>query len=413
MLLQTPYRVSTKYEKLANDAFQIVRKAIIEELKEANEYSELGIEVTKIRVERYYYLINYLIYVRQIIDNWFETSGNTCLNSEDYLKLRDRYLVDCIIKEGVCDKYTNNLVNFILKVPLCNDPFEYRWTGVGVCTNQGGIPFFERVNLAVYQSGTFVEVKEIPTDLTLNEFEFFLPQGATQELLDARFIETTEEFCCISTIPLTPNIEITDVKNTEMTLSWSGSDQFIITFTDLISENVLVDQELTTDTNRTFTDLEIAGQYELKVEVNNCAGSSVATRIINTPPFNVQVIFCTALNERVIIPEVFGMLNADFTYVYNFTITEYGSNLDIRFEPAPVKTPPYYQIDSVDLNGVDYINNVIFDTVISSVNIGGFIEVPGITEDKTLNICGGIGDTCAGTQVIYDEPNETLILSLS
>ena len=66
MIQSTPYRVNTKYEKLANDAFQIVRKAIMEELREANEYSELGIEITKANIERYYYLINYLIYIRQV-----------------------------------------------------------------------------------------------------------------------------------------------------------------------------------------------------------------------------------------------------------------------------------------------------------------------------------------------------------
>lgn len=412
MIQQAPYRVSTKYEKLATDAFQIVRKAIMEELREANEYSELGIETVKATVERYYYLINYLIYIRQVVDNWFETSGESCLSADTYDKLRDTYLVDCIIKDGVCDKYTNNLVNFILKIPLCEDPFTYKWTGIGTCVNVNNQPFFERVNLAVYQSDTLVEIKEIPTGLTLEEFQSFLPDGATQALLDDRFAATTEEFCCVTPPPEAPDIEIVDVQSNQMTLSWSGSTSYIITFTDEVNGDVIVNQELTSDTSRTFTGLDVAGQYTLQVEISSCGGTTVATRTINTPPYYIQVIFCTEIAQRTKVVGVDGLLNPDFSYVYNFTVSEYGSNLDIRLEPTPNTTPPYYEVDSVTVNDVDYINNVIFDTVISSMNVGGLIELPGITEDKTVNICGSLGNPCSGVQTTYDEGTDTLTLSL-
>jgi len=397
MIQSTPYRVNTKYEKLANDAFQIVRKAIMEELREANEYSELGIEITKANIERYYYLINYLIYIRQVIDNWLESSGNTCLSEKDYQKVLDAYLINCIIKDGICDKYTNNLINLILKVPKCVEPFTYVWTGLGICSPTGGENLVERVNLSKYQSGVYIETLEIPTEVSLEAFKFYVPEG-TQELLDARFISSSpNDNCCFEIIPVSPIVILDEVRNNDFTATWDGGTVYNIILTR-ISDNAELVNEFTTDTVRTFTNLDISTSYQLSVILTNCAGTSTSFLVVTTLPYYVNINICPSLSSQLTLTNA----------VEGSNIVEiYGDTFRFRFDDL---TEPYFTVNSVTVNSVDYLNSVIFDKSISTVDTGGIIEIAGITEDKTVNICGVQGNVCNAISSFYDDSIETITM---
>lgn len=386
MLLQTPYRVATKYETLAKKAFEIVRKAIIEELNEIQEYGHLGIEITKQRVERYYHLINYLLHVRTVLDNHLQATGKTCISEEDFEKLRAVYLIDCIIEEGVCDKYTNNLINLIVQAPFCESASEYYWTGVGLCTNINGQALLQRVNLVETKSDVVIDVLSIPENIDIEVFRFYVP-NATEELLQARFIEDNSSNCCIEELPEIPTVSVLEVRNTDITVSWSGSTSYIVRLFQ--ADNQLLTIE-TTDTSRTFDNLELNTQYRVEVEISNCAGSSTGQVQVTTLPYTVSISLC---------PEIENQIQIVGAQIGDNLVTDYQGTFTFNFLD---NNAPFYEIDSILVNGVDYLNNVIFNVMQGSVKTGGTVVLNGITENKNIEMCGSLGNTCQDVTITYD-----------
>lgn len=393
--IRPTYRTTKFYERLSNEAFNLVRKQILNDLRENQHLGHLGIEPDNLEIEKYFYLINYLIHVRQQIDRYLAINNISCLNDAQIDTINEKFLLPCILRERVCNKYTNNLIDFIINIPNCKDALKYEWTGLGVCTLVEGEAYLERVNLIERRSNFVTQIFEIPTNIDLETFQAFVPT-ATSELLQARYLIDSVEECCLISIPQAPFISIDLVTTNSATISWSGSDNYRI---QLFQGETELLNEITTEPTRTFSNLLLSTEYRIVVSSFNCAGESQAVRNFQTLPYILTLSTCLLLENQIIFENISLGTNE---------FTEHEGTLVFRFTDL---FAPYFTVNSVLVNGVDYSNGIIYDTFIEGQPIGGSISIFGISQDLEIELCGVAVDSCSLVDTTFDDITDTIIIN--
>jgi len=399
---KTPYRLPSKYELLVQQAFRIVRTQVLADLDEAQHLSHLGVPTDKAAIEKYYYLIYYLIDVRQKLDQFLTTKDTPCFTDEEWESVKEKYLIDCILEEGVCDKYTNDIINTILDYPRCSDPETYEWVGEGSCDEFKGEVKIARTTLFKKLGTIVINDWFIPIDSTLEQFQSIVNDATlTQEFLDTRYIDDEDDVCCIDELFTQPEFTIETVTNDSFSISWtSDATSFDITLAEGSPENIIA-TETTSSTSKEYTGLNVSNTYYFTVTVENCAGETTATQVINTLPYFVIINVCTELENQLTITGA---------NLGSNTINVFEQDFSFSFEDA---TSPYYEVTSVTINGIETIDNVIFNKFESGIPVGGTVNLFSITSDLVIEICGKLGDFCAEIDVEYTDDGTDDFITIS
>lgn len=394
--MKCTYRNRTYYEVLKNKAFVLVKSKALSDLSDAYFKEQLGVPTDRSSVLRYQYLINYLLYVRQQIDQ----RRNGCIEQEVYDKFLITYGIDCILKEGVCEKYTNNLVDLILgTIPICGKAYTYDWYGAGNCIEINDESYRERDILQTLSNNVVIDADYIPSQATANDLVTLLGITLTdaQSLIDTRLVEGIN--CCLE--GLLPNVVTLEVEATASTatVSWSSTATiFQVSLAKGSVDNIVSTTTLTTP-SVSYTGLDLSTAYFVIVVIENCAGVTQTVIPFNTLPYIINIIVQTAVTLT------------DAVEGYNFFST-YGGTFEFRFDNITITPSPNIIVSSVLVNGTEYINNVLFDSYFGGSGIGGVISLPYVTGDNEIIIIGTSLDICATFSAVFDEDIDTITINL-
>lgn len=398
---KTPYRLPSKYELLVRKAFLLVKTKILANLGEAHHLSHLGIVADKSEVEKYHYLIYYLVNVRQQLDRFLQVKEIPCFTDEEWDAAMEYYSINCILKENVCSGYTNDIVNLILDYPRCSEGFTYEWVGDGVCTPIGEDTVISRTTLLKKIGSTLLDQFYIPEPSTLEEFNTIIGESSTQSFLNTRYIEDTEEVCCTVPVFTPPEITVVSVTANSFEVSWtSEATSFTLHLAEGTPDNIISTETVTT-TSKVYENLSLSTTYYFTVIVENCAGETESTQVVNTLPYFVIINVCTELE---------GQLTFTGASLGTNTVTTYEGDFVFDFEDP---SENFYQVTSVKANGVEIIDNVIFNVFESGVPMGGTISLLGITSDVVVEICGQLADFCSQINAEYTDNGTNDVITIT
>lgn len=393
----TPYRLPTKYERLKQQAFNLVKEKVIKEINDDVHLQHLGVKVNQLDVEKYTYLIEYLLYARIQADTFVQSQGG-CITEQDVDEIKEEYLIDCILKEGVCEGFTRDLIDFMFKFPLCTDTVIYEWLNPSSnCTTIEGINYLISTRVVQKRSGIVLQVVDVPTNYTFNQFKFLFPD-ATQQDFDARYIKDVNETCCFNATPTATTISVLNATNTSINIAWTDiADSYQLIVKD--SNDIIVLNIILTETEYNITELTVNSQYSIEIISTNCAGNSSSIITASTLPYTLTINVCAELTNQLTF--------TNYPLGEN-QILEFGNPISIDFVDL---TAPYYQVDSVLINNNENINNVIFNAFQDTVPTGGIITIPVMDRNYTVEICGALANLCATVNVSYDDSSSTLIIN--
>lgn len=402
----TPYRLTTKAESLIQKAFALVQDFIINELDETYHLECLGLPQDKSKINTYHYLINYMAYVRGKVEDFLlgkqSLGEDPCLTDEELDKFKSVYLTDCIIDERVCDRYTNNIVElFIEDIPLCSEPFVYEWSGFGECEEIDNVTYRNRTTLLRKRGGFVYDSFLVLIGTTAQELaeQINVTEEEAQDILDDRLVEDVEGVCCLVNQPSIPVVTFSNVQSTQFDVSWVASESEVrLSLAQGSPDNVIQDIGAVTATNYTFTGLTASTTYYVVIEQENCAGRNISSFSVQTTPYIITINVCDDLQGQLVLT---GAVEG------NNLFETYEGTLSFRFED-PIEA--LYKVTSVLIDGVENIQNVVFDTIMQNIPTGGTIYVSGITSNVVVDICGEIGDVCSEITVTYDDILDTITI---
>lgn len=392
----TLYRLPTKYERLKQRAYNLVKEKIIADINENVDLQHLGVDVPQADVEKYAYLIDYLIYAKIQVDTFVEAQRG-CLTNEDLKLVEDEYLISCILEEGVCEGYTRDLIDFILDFPLCDEPITYEWEKPSnSCITQDGVNYKLATRVIKKRGNEIIEVYDVNSDITYTEFLLLFPD-ATQEDYNNRLIEDTDLTCCFESLPSTAVISILNATNNTISISWTDvADSYTLRLLDGLT---LLRSVTVTDNSYEFLNLETNKQYSLEIIATNCAGTSLSTTQIATLPYSVNIEVCSNIASDITITGANIGVNEVIDFAVPFTFDFVDS------------VAPYVRVTSVLINGVENIQNTVFNTFQSSIPTGGTVTIPSIDRNYTVILCGESANLCSVLSVTFDEGSKTLSIS--
>ena len=376
MNISCTYIFANKYDKLVNQAFELVKKTILLSVKEINENQELGIKQDNelMDINRYYFLINYMIYVRRAIDNFIETKESNCITEEELQQFKDVYKIQCIIESGVCNQYTNNIVNIFLNVPSCNTNIVYKWLAYDACTEINGEIFAIATSLGVFRNDNLVEVIQVPKELTLDEFATLLEQTTVnvENLYNDRFLEATPTLCCNEPFLNTPMLEATQIEEDTATIFISGGNSPFYTAT---LEN-LTDGELFPEFTVSFGEIILPNlipdrDYRFKIEASNCKNAVEAEIFFSTKPIIVTVYVDDIIQEEITLDVIVGDVG---------NIVPYGSTFTIRFEDLVF---PFFAVTTVLADGLNVSNTIAYTNPLKTI---GVVSFPYVTKSFRVDL---------------------------
>lgn len=403
----TPYRLPTKYEKLKQQAFNLVKEKIINDINEDVHLQYLGVDVDQLDVEKYTYLIEYLLYARIQADTFVESQGG-CITQADVNEIKDDYLIDCILEQGVCEGYTRDLVDFMFKFPLCTDDIIYEWINPSTsCKSIDSFNYQTSTTVIQKRSDVILQVASIPVDYSFAQFQAVFPD-ATQADFDARLIEDTNNVCCLEDEPTNTIISLVNAGNNTLDFEWTNvADSYQIT---LRQGETVITNITTGSTSYQAAELIVDTEYTFEIISTNCAGSSTSTITASTLPYTVSVELCADISDSIRVTNTIGTQNPDGKTFYYITVTDFGNPLNINFEPSG-NVPPYAELTSVLVNESEDVNNVQYTEFIRGYGVGGNIVIPSVDRNYNIVVCGDIINMCDILQVSYDGGSSTLTIN--
>lgn len=449
-MINCTYILPTTYDIQVKAAFNLVKDYLYDSMESINELQELGRNQDKqlVEINKFHYLINYLIRVRQDIDSYFITKENGCLTDEEITSFRNKYAIDCLLEQNVCNRFTNNIVELFLTLPDCNSPIIYEWSTNDICIEIEGTQYAIGLVLIGKRNTYPVVSYNIPPTATAEDIADIT--GVTEEeatqLLTDRLAFPGSAFCCNDAELRNPQIIVETSTQTTVNFNWNGqSDTYQVTITD---EDGLVvyNEEITNDTPFDFFDgndneLTVEGltannNYTLTVSTENCKGIFGTTVTFSTTPFTVVVSLCETLLNKVDItydgtvldmttPQTIDNLNEFET----FEIRWDDRNTNIG-DPADAEDNPVWEVKSVLIGNIgDTLTEVVGDTdffnidsTITSennggmtkvVNNGGTITIGALDASKNIEICGGVADVCLYTTVTYTDIDDADTITIT
>ena len=125
-----------------------------------------------------------------------------------------------------------------------------------------------------------------------------------------------------------------------------------------------------------FSGLTPTSPYTLKVSVTNCAGTVELELDIETPPYILTIQLGQNLVGNI---QLFNGLQ-----VGTNVITQYCSQVSVAFQGINT----LHEITVFQVDGQDRLNDVIFNQVLGTSNVGGSFTFPCFDRDHTVFIDG-------------------------
>lgn len=394
------YILPTKYDVLIRQAFDIVESFVDLELEDIHHYGKIGVpqENRLLDLRNYYYLINYMIYVRQKIDQYIVDSGNGCINQSEINQFKTLYKTDCIISNKVCKQYTNQIIDLFLTLPSCDATPTYTWTTNDVCADFGGIEYAIGVTLQKRLNGVVVETYYVPPEATSSNIQTIasVNQTTADSLITTRLVSPDSSFCCNEPVYDAPLIEVTDATESTIDIQWVSNaplytvtieDQGVVLFTEEVEENSIQ-----------FTGLESNTTYSITVNANSCAGDNETILPVTTGPYTVTLILDDSIANQITISGVATEVDVPYNGTYNLSWLDAGE--------------PYFIVDQVLVNGVERNETLVYTTpeVGNPANIlaSGNVTIPNIISDTTVVLSGRPGNTCTTIELSINANTLTL-----
>lgn len=450
-MINCTYILPTTYDIQVQKAFNLVKDYLYNSMESINELQELGRNQDNelVEINKFHYLINYLIRVRQDIDSYFITKESGCLTDTEITSFRDKYAIDCLLEQNVCNRFTNNIVELFLTLPDCNSPIIYEWSSNDTCIEIDGIQYAIGLVLIGTRNTYPVISYNIPANTTVEEIASItgLTIEESTQLLNDRLAFPGSSFCCNDAELRNPQIVVESSTQTTVNFNWNGqSDIYQVTITDEEEGVVVYNEEIINDTLFDFFDgnnneLIVEGliansNYTLTIGTENCKGNFSTTTTFSTTPFTVIVSLCETLLNKVNITYDGNVLDMttpqiidDLSQAATFEIRWDDRNTN-SLDPSDAEDNPIWEVKSVLIGNigdipVEIVGDTDFfniDSTITSennagktmiVNNGGTITIPALDASKTIDICGGIAEACLYTNVIYTDisNNDTLTIT--
>jgi len=369
------YIFANKYDALITEAFDLVKSTIYKSIDEIIENQEFGITQKDelMDINKYYFLINYMVFVRRAIDNYIDSKEDKCITEEEINQFKQVYKIDCIIESGVCNKFTNNIVNIFLKLPTCNLEFTYEWVGFDSCVTINNQLFAVATNLIQKRNDVIVSVVSVDEYITVEEFALLLNKSVedVEDLFESRFLPASSTLCCNDPVLNTPVLLVTEVEENRAVVNLSGNALFYTIKLDNITDNT---------TRPLFTsgvgDIELLNllpnkSYRLTATATNCKGDVSNEVFFLTDPIIITVYAESLVEENFVLNVILGDEG---------NLVEYGSTFTISFEDL---FAPFLTISSVFADGLNVSNTIAYSSPLKNI---GFISFPYVTQSFRVDL---------------------------
>ena len=390
MNINCTYILPNKYDALVKKAFDIVKKVILTSISDINENQELGYNQDSelMEINKFYFLINYMIIFRRSVENYIESKPDKCINEEDLNKFKEIYNIQCIIESGVCNQYTNNIVQLFLEFPKCESELTYNWLAFDSCVEIEGELTAVSTNLASFRNNVFIETLLIPINTTVSEFADILQKTELEvtELYNQRFSPATPDLCCNDPDLDFPIEIITDITENTLVFDLQGNaPSYNLEVTNLNTSIIESTSVITSFTNITILNLLPNTDYSVRVFTSNCKGD-----IENIFTFTTKPIIITVYADDTVIQEI----TLDVILGDEGNVVDYGSTFTINFEDL---TAPFFTIGTVLKNNENF-NSALLLT--SPSQNQGVISFPFVTESFRVDLLSTVA--CQSTIEYYE-----------
>lgn len=392
------YILPTKYDILVRQAYDLVDNYIDTELDTVHNYGKLGVpQDDKLNsIRNYYHLINYLVYIRQKIDQYILDKGLGCITTTEIQSFKDFYKTDCIIKYKVCEQYTNNIVNLFFKLPTCDSTPIYTWTTNDTCIEIDETQYAIGLTLEKRLNNIVVETFYIEPNADSKDIQEATGVDSTtaDQLVTDRLSFPGSNFCCGDPIFNAPIVTINNVTESTIDIEWeSNAEEFTVTVIEGNGTETIVVEEVTEKT-LSIEGLDSNTIYTVRVTALSCAGDNSTDLEITTGPFTVTLILDESIKDQI-----------NITGVTTFQDVLYNENYELTWTDS---TEPFFIVNSVLVDGVERYDEVATSTTPPSDPVGnpanilasGNITIPNIIKDITVILSGIPGNICTTIQLL-------------
>jgi hypothetical protein len=395
------YIFPTKYDILIRQAFNLVESFIDTELDDISEYGKIGVpqEDRLLDLRNYYYLINYMIYVRQKIDQYIIDSGNGCITQTEIDQYKDLYKTDCIISNKVCKQYTNQIINLFLTLPNCDATPTYDWTINDVCFEIDGTEYAIGVTLQKKLNGIVVETFYIAPEATSSDIQTIVGVDSTtaDQLILNRLISPDSSFCCNEPVYNAPILEVVDATESTIDIQWvSNALLYTVTISNTSGEILETVSEIE-ETYVQFTGLDSNTEYTIEVTALSCSQNNSSNITLETGPYTVTVTLDSSIVNQITLN---GATQVDVEYNGTFNISWLDSG------------EPFFIVNEVLVNEVLRPDTLVYTTPLvgtpANIRASGNITIPNIISDTQVVLSGIPGNTCTTIKLENVDNNLTL-----
>lgn len=381
----------TKYQKLIEEGFQILKPSLYQNFEDIWDYELIGEPQLDLRTQtnNLYYELYRLVEWLQFVERRLESCLTGCITEEESKKIRDKFLIDCPL---ICSNPESlRLIRlFEAELPICGTE-SYRWIGGGTCL----VGDFIYQTLELTRDGQST-IQLVPLTAGLQYYlDLGIPQAEAQRLIQTRVIELESENCCPYQEVNAPFVQIVSVTATAISVEYQLNNP-------QASGTIRVGNQTQTVTTSSgtiiFTGLIPGTAYQVEFTVGNCAGQLTLTVPVSTPPYLVTITLGQNLIGNV------ELLNGLQVGVNTFLV--YCNQVNIGFQGIN----QIHEIRTFTSNGQNVLNQVVWNQVINNKNIGGTFTIPCIDRDYELFIDGVRALDC--DNIVTSVSGNTITISL-
>ena len=303
----------------------------------------------------------------EYLNDHLKACGKTCLTQDEIDRSKTKFLIDCPL---ICSNPRSREIIKLFEdvIPRCGVS-SYSWYPISSCYR--GDLIYTKVKIVIDGVETIVLVP--PTATIDDMIDLGIPNPYATDLFNSRVVEVDSVNCCQYETVNPPYLDIINITTNSVTLSYVLQNNQAAGALTLNGQTINVTEPSGTVT---FTGLTLSTEYTITFTVTNCAGSITINRNFSTLPYFVTIVLGPNITGNISFANnlVVGVNQFNF-YCTQVNISWTGIN-------------NIHEVTEFLVDGQNRLNDVTWNQVVNTKNIGGTFTIPCIDKDYTIYIEG-------------------------